>query len=245
MIEQVAKLNAFARMHDKITAITSILLSVLFMTTALGCTNVPKTTDEFKAQLGYAGESISNMAAKFKVKSTALFKTSKKDNTSGTYLAKASIHNVKLKSGMTDKEGKISSLIWPLEEIVVSSSFGPRGNSHHGGIDLAAVAGTPIYAAADGKVIYSGRYSWFSNYGKMIKIQHSPGFETIYAHNKKLFVKAGEYVLQGQLIASVGNSGGARGNHLHFEVIFNGVKVNPEIYLPKLTGKLLKTSATR
>jgi murein DD-endopeptidase MepM/ murein hydrolase activator NlpD len=110
-------------------------------------------------------------------------------------------------------------------------------------VTLSSSRNSSFYAAAAGKVVYSGRYSWLFNYGRLVKIQHSPEFETIYAHVKEIYVKAGESVQQGQLVASVGDSGGAHGYHLHFEIIIHGSKVNPEIYLPKLREKTPETTA--
>ncbi len=108
-----------------------------------------------------------------------------------------------------------------------TDNFGTRGGTHKG-IDIAAPAGTPIYAADGGVVKYSG---WSGNYGNLVIIDHENGFQTYYAHNSKLYVQPGERVYQGQLIAAMGTTGDSTGNHCHFEVRLNGVPVNPDNYL--------------
>ena len=111
-------------------------------------------------------------------------------------------------------------------KFVVSAYFGDgRG---HKGIDLAADKGTPIFAAAAGKVIYSG---FDSDFGYNVVIQHSNGMKTRYAHANALCVTTGSTVAQGDMIATVGNTGWSTGNHLHFEVIVNGNRVNPGPYI--------------
>ncbi len=108
-----------------------------------------------------------------------------------------------------------------------TDNFGTRGGTHKG-IDIAAPAGTPIYAADGGVVKLSG---WSGNYGNLVIIDHENGFQTYYAHNSKLYVSQGERVYQGQLIAAMGTTGDSTGNHCHFEVRMNGVPVNPDNYL--------------
>ncbi len=119
--------------------------------------------------------------------------------------------------------------IWPVEG-KLTSRFGLRGTARHEGIDIAAPAGTKIVAAAGGKVIFSG---WGpSGYGKIIMIKHSSKYVTVYSHNSKNLVLAGKSVKQGDVIAYVGKTGKANGNHLHFEVRVNLVPRNPLLYLP-------------
>jgi murein DD-endopeptidase MepM/ murein hydrolase activator NlpD len=103
-----------------------------------------------------------------------------------------------------------------------------RKKLFHAGIDLAAPKGTPIKAAKGGKVIYAGRRS---GYGKLVIISHSSGYSTRYGHCSSILVRKGQYVKAGQLIARVGATGIATGNHLHFEIRKNGKTVNPQTYL--------------
>ena len=114
---------------------------------------------------------------------------------------------------------------------IITSRFGNRESirSHgHTGLDIAAPAGTPIKATADGKVTFSG-YS--GGYGYVVKMSHGNGIQTIYGHCSKLYVSAGEKVEAGEVIAAVGSTGNSTGNHLHFEVRVNGQEVNPQNYL--------------
>ncbi len=108
-----------------------------------------------------------------------------------------------------------------------TDNFGTRGGTHKG-IDIAAPAGTPIYAADGGVVKVAG---WSGGYGNLVVIDHENGFQTYYGHNSKIYVSPGERVYQGQLIAAMGTTGDSTGNHCHFEVRINGVPVNPDNYL--------------
>lgn len=111
----------------------------------------------------------------------------------------------------------------------ISSTYGPRWGTFHYGIDYAAPAGTPIYAARAGKVIYSAYNN--GGYGKLIIIEHSDGTQSYYAHCSSLYVPVGTKVNQGDRIAGVGTTGDSTGNHLHFEIRVNGRPVNPANYL--------------
>jgi len=103
-----------------------------------------------------------------------------------------------------------------------------RKRLFHAGIDIAAPKGAPITAAMSGKVIYAGRRS---GYGKLVIISHANGYSTRYAHCSSILVKKGQTVKAGQLVARVGATGVATGNHLHFEVRKNGKTQNPLLYL--------------
>lgn len=109
---------------------------------------------------------------------------------------------------------------------VITSYWGDgRG---HKGMDLAADSGTPIYAVADGTVTASG---FQSAYGYYVDVDHGNGIKTRYAHASVLKVSTGVQVKQGDLLALVGRTGNSTGNHLHFEVIVNGTRVNPASYI--------------
>ena len=113
----------------------------------------------------------------------------------------------------------------------VTSNFGSRFHPilgyrrFHAGLDLAAAAGTPIVAAADGKVISAG---WAGGYGRAVAIVHASGIETKYGHMSRIAAYAGEVVRRGDLIGYVGSTGLSTGPHLHFEVLKNGRPVNPQ-----------------
>lgn len=115
----------------------------------------------------------------------------------------------------------------------VTSEFGPRADpfngrhTHHRGIDLAMPMRTPLYAAADGEVEYSG---WKAGYGKTITLRHGDGLKTTYAHNDEHTVRVGDSVRSGELIGYSGSTGRSTGPHLHFEVAKDGKQVNPARY---------------
>lgn len=115
----------------------------------------------------------------------------------------------------------------------ITSEFGYRRHptykfkKFHYGIDIAAPAGTAIYTTAPGKVLHAG---WIRGYGNYIIVEHVKGYRTAYAHLSKISVAKGQWLAQGTLIGKVGKTGLATGNHLHYEVIKNGKKVNPRPY---------------
>ena len=112
----------------------------------------------------------------------------------------------------------------------ITSGFGERYHPilgyerFHAGVDLGAAAGTPIVAAADGRVVSAG---WAGGYGRAVSIAHSGGIETRYGHMSRIAAFAGEQVHRGEVIGYVGSSGLSTGPHLHFEVMKNGRPVNP------------------
>ena len=119
-------------------------------------------------------------------------------------------------------------LCWPLPgHTTISCNFGDDdafGNSGHRGTDIPALEGTPILAAHSGTVIISG---WNNSYGNQVLLDNGVGLSTRYAHMTAAAVSAGETVTAGQVIGYVGNTGDSTGFHLHFEVMQNGVRVNP------------------
>ena len=132
----------------------------------------------------------------------------------------------------------------PINGARLSSSFGMRKhpidgyNKMHRGTDFAAPEGTPIMASGDGVIIKAG---WCGGGGNCIKIRHNSSYTTVYAHMSKfaLLSKKGKRVKQGQVIGYVGSTGKSTGPHLHYEVIFNGKRVNSQkLKLP--SGKILK-----
>lgn len=122
------------------------------------------------------------------------------------------------------------ALIKPING-TISSRFGVRSSirsSIHTGLDIAASKGTPIKAAADGTVVYSGRKG---SLGNLVVLDHGNGVETYYAHCNSLVATVGEIVEQGEVIAYVGSTGNSTGPHLHLEIRVNGVAKNPQNYL--------------
>ena len=100
----------------------------------------------------------------------------------------------------------------------------------HNAVDIAADAGTEIYAAASGVVTAASDVSVWP-YGKSVTIQHGDGVVTRYAHCSQVLVSVGDYVEQGDLIARVGRTGNASGNHCHFEIKIGGVAQDPVNYI--------------
>lgn len=115
-----------------------------------------------------------------------------------------------------------------------TSPFGYRrdpkgaGTRMHKGTDFAAPLGTPIYATAEGVVVKAG---WHRGFGRMIKIRHAFGYQTLYAHMTKLRVKEGQRVSRGERIGDMGSTGRSTGVHLHYEVHESGKPVNPMTFI--------------
>lgn len=118
----------------------------------------------------------------------------------------------------------------------VSSGYGYRihplnySKEFHTGIDLSSTLNTPVYSTADGVVDFA-KDGWNGGYGTLVKIDHSFGFKTYYAHLNSFAVKRGDFVKKGQLIAYVGNTGVSTGAHLHYEVRFLGSHINPKNFM--------------
>jgi hypothetical protein len=125
-----------------------------------------------------------------------------------------------------------TGLLWPLTtvRVVVGSPFGTRDGRPHEGIDLPAPIGTPVFAAAEGRVAYAG--NGIRGYGNMIVLRHDGDLMTVYAHNSVLLVSQGQPVRAGDRIALVGQSGRATGPHLHFEVRSRQIPTDPMRFLP-------------
>ena len=125
------------------------------------------------------------------------------------------------------------SFMWPVASYVyVSSRFGLRVHpitgqkKSHTGIDIASNQGTAVYASDGGTVTYSG---WMSGY------DHGNGYVTLYGHLSSISVSVGQTVSQGTTIGAVGSTGNSTGPHLHFEVLKNGTRIDPEQFFSGLT----------
>lgn len=132
----------------------------------------------------------------------------------------------------------ISDMKWPLKSGELSSFFSrtsANGRRKHLGIDIVAPKATPIYAVLDGIVeVVSDGGKGFRGYGRVVIINHSGELWTFYSHCASMNVKVGQRVKQGDAIATVGNSGRATTNHLHFEVRnAKGTPLDPIKYLPE------------
>ena len=144
-----------------------------------------------------------------------------------------------------DESGKSAKKLLmktPVDGARLSSGFGLRKhpilgyNIKHRGVDFAAPKGTPIYAAGDGIIEKKG---WNGAYGKYIRIRHANNFKTAYAHLSKFNKTPGGRVKQRQIIGYVGSTGRSTGPHLHFEILKNNIRINPQkLKLP--SGRKLK-----
>ena len=122
----------------------------------------------------------------------------------------------------------------PADVLMLSSSYGYRSDpftgagAMHAGLDFPGPIGTPILAAAPGKVVYVGQKS---GYGNVVEVDHGQGILTRYAHLSGFTATVGQQVTAGEQIARMGSTGRSTGSHLHFEVRLNGVAVNPRRFL--------------
>jgi murein DD-endopeptidase MepM/ murein hydrolase activator NlpD len=122
----------------------------------------------------------------------------------------------------------------PVQEGWISSYFGRRADpftgysAMHKGLDFAGPEGSKIMTVAAGIVTYAGERAGF---GQMIEINHGNGLATRYCHNEKLLVKQGDMVRKGQDVALMGSTGHSTGPHVHFEVLKNGVQVDPARFI--------------
>lgn len=119
-------------------------------------------------------------------------------------------------------------LIKPIKRYRISRGFSPAKLSHYG-VDFVAPKGTSVYASHNAKVIFAGR--GFRGYGNLVVLEHPDGITSFYAHLNSILVSQGQLVDIGHRIGSVGNTGNARGVHLHFELKLNGKAVDPMLYL--------------
>jgi murein DD-endopeptidase MepM/ murein hydrolase activator NlpD len=143
------------------------------------------------------------------------------------------------RDGKSIKKGLLKT---PVDGARLTSGFGMRMHPilgytrMHKGVDFGVPTGTPIYAAGEGVVEFSG---WAGGYGRFVKIKHNPHMETAYGHMSRiaLTTTVGRHVSQGQIIGYVGMTGDATGPHLHYEVLKDGSQVNPiNVTIPASTG---------
>jgi murein DD-endopeptidase MepM/ murein hydrolase activator NlpD len=134
-------------------------------------------------------------------------------------------------------ESDLTPAGWPVRKGWISSRFGERNDpftgerAQHRGLDFAGTRGSEVLSVASGVVIWAGSRA---GYGSMVEIDHGNGYQTRYAHNDKLNVRAGDHITAGQVIALMGDSGRASAPHVHFEVLRNGSRINPSKFVGQL-----------
>ena len=129
-------------------------------------------------------------------------------------------------------ESKPNDFIWPVElqlRSPVSSHFGRRNGRLHEGMDIPASRGTPVVAARGGKVVSN---SYCVGHGNTVVVEHESNYFTRYSHNSVNLVKVGDMVKKGQILGLVGSTGNSTGNHLHFEVRYLDIPLNPFHFMP-------------
>ena len=153
------------------------------------------------------------------------------------YIQSVSYDEVKVLSARAGDMASCIPSIYPVnpKTVQITSPFGARFHPirkavvFHEGVDLAGPAGQPVYATGDG-VVESTQVN-FSGYGNVVVIDHGFGYKTRYAHLKEIKVVEGQVVIRGDRIGTLGSSGLSTGPHLHYEVIYRGVQINPWNYL--------------
>jgi murein DD-endopeptidase MepM/ murein hydrolase activator NlpD len=195
-------------------------------------------------------DTLSKVARKFKV-SVSRLKSYNKLKRSVIFIGQSlripTNHQKKVSSGKVITTYKVFTK--PVPDGRYTSSFGyrkdpfnSRARNFHSGVDISATVGTPVIAAADGEVVFTGRNG---GYGNTIKIRHKGGYYTHYAHCSRTVVKKGQNVKMGTVIGSVGRTGTATGAHLHFEVLYRGRYINPKSALNKVHVVVTKTSSKK
>ncbi|MEN9311337.1 MAG: hypothetical protein RLY77_1462 [Pseudomonadota bacterium] len=126
---------------------------------------------------------------------------------------------------------RVGGMSWPVAGNLLAS-FGGRlpDGRRSDGVLIAAAAGTPVKAVADGTVVYA---DWMTGYGNILIVDHGQGYMSLYAHNDGLLREAGDHVQRGQAVATVGSSGGQDSPGLYFELRRNGTPVNPADWLKR------------
>lgn len=175
--------------------------------TTTGCNGVSVSTEKVKS---LNGKVKTRKEVSFEVKSKAVDEV------------------ILIGTGVKKSAKKNAGFIFPIAkgQYYISSYFGDGRN--HKAIDICADRGTAFYAVGGGTVTYAG---YDGDFGYNVIIQHGNGIKTRYAHANSLSVKSGQIVSQGDIIGSVGSTGWSTGNHLHFEVILNGARVDPMPYI--------------
>lgn len=136
-----------------------------------------------------------------------------------------------------EKAAQTAGLMWPVNSKKVVSSFGPKGGGRvNDGINISSAEGEPVWAAADGEVVFAG--DELKGYGNMILVKHKDGKTTSYAHLNRMTVEKYERVKQGDIIGYVGSTGNVRTPQLHFAIKDGKTSLDPQKYLSRSVAGL-------
>ncbi len=189
------------------------------------------SVEDFSETFGNISDFSSSAAAKIKNGAVAVFSEGTSEQTAARGGVDLEFSSLETLEGISlDEIDTGFSMIYPLSDYTLTSDFGYRTGpisgepGIHTGIDMAAEYGADICAAADGTVADA---RWDNSYGNYIKILHKNNTVSIYAHCSRLCVDEGDYVSAGEKIAEVGSTGASTGNHLHFEVRKDNIRINP------------------
>lgn len=178
------------------------------------------------------GQTLASIATKYKVSQSKIIELNKLENPDAIKVGdiltipQTTSHKVK-KITLTNKV----KFIWPVKGSVISK-FGVKPNGvKNDGINIASSLGVEVQAAADGKVVYVG--NGLTGYGNLIIIKHASGWLTVYGHNDQVNVSKGQFVKQGDVVATVGSSGNVEKAQLHFGIRKGRTAVDPSKYLKK------------
>ncbi len=158
------------------------------------------------------------------------------------YLESVSFDQLQILAKNKEKLSSAIPATWPIDRNKLRNGIGAFGMRRHPlygryimhkGIDMACNVGDAVYATGDGVVEKVDLNRARHGYGTFVVINHEFGYKTRYAHLNKVFVKPGDPVVRGQLIAEAGRTGGVTGPHLHYEVMYMGQVVNPINYFNK------------
>ncbi|MBF0634826.1 MAG: M23 family metallopeptidase [Nitrospinae bacterium] len=177
------------------------------------------------------GVSVSSIRRANKIADTTSIKQGMRLSIPGKDLTQKSDAKPRAEQAPRSAPSTSGRFIWPVKPVLIGSGFGIRNDSKHDGVDLRGEKGDPIVASGNGKVIFSG--SGPTGYGKMVVVKHDSRIITIYAHNDENLVPEGQEVKQGDKIATIGNSGRARGYHCHFEMRIDRKPSDPAKHLPE------------
>lgn len=202
--------------------------------------NLPPISEDEK-MLGIGGESFDNLldfskSSKNKLDEALTFID---DISRKIEFEKNNYKNISKKLEQNQKLAEAIPAIIPCQGTIGVHGFGMRPHPilrivrMHDGIDIITDRGTPVYAPGKGKIVFVG---YRGGYGLSVEIEHGFGYRTIYAHLSSTYVREGQNISRGNLIAKTGSSGLSSGPHLHYEVHQNGVKQDPENFFFGNTG---------